>query len=217
MIGGIEETSASFEARSAPRSHPTRSNCCVQESLVGHLRRHGRRPARPLTGVLRPSLGILARPATGCRVGAGPLPFPLPGGSRNFHRWLDPRQVDRYLTDDGNVPNFRKTAARPRAIWQAALRLFPSSCSPPQLFQSFVEPLGAFAYRQPSNCWAYGILPPEHVKDFRRYFRLARCVYRRGAQRRALARAGLWARLWRAPAARFRGYDPRSTDGSADA
>src|SRR6266436_268281 len=29
MIGGVEETSASFEARSAPRSYPTRSVVCV--------------------------------------------------------------------------------------------------------------------------------------------------------------------------------------------
>jgi hypothetical protein len=31
MIGGVEETSASFEARSAPRSYPT--------GLVGHRHR----------------------------------------------------------------------------------------------------------------------------------------------------------------------------------
>src|SRR6516162_3081407 len=29
MIGGIEETSASFEARSAPRSYPTSGGCCL--------------------------------------------------------------------------------------------------------------------------------------------------------------------------------------------
>ena len=31
MIGGIEETSASFEARSAPRSYPTEANNIVPE------------------------------------------------------------------------------------------------------------------------------------------------------------------------------------------
>jgi hypothetical protein len=33
MIGGIEETSASFEARSAPRSYPTRADFLVQMHL----------------------------------------------------------------------------------------------------------------------------------------------------------------------------------------
>src|SRR6266699_2038456 len=53
MIGGIEETSASFEARSAPRSHPTagaRSNprpyrdsevCTAVETMLIHGRHDG--------------------------------------------------------------------------------------------------------------------------------------------------------------------------------
>src|SRR5580700_12348983 len=34
MIGRIEETSASFEARSAPRSHPTDSDMCISTGQV---------------------------------------------------------------------------------------------------------------------------------------------------------------------------------------
>src|ERR1700731_2715810 len=36
MIGGIEETSASFEARSAPRSHPTGGRGWKHPRLPGH-------------------------------------------------------------------------------------------------------------------------------------------------------------------------------------
>jgi putative tryptophan/tyrosine transport system substrate-binding protein len=35
MIGGIEETSASFEARSAPRSYPTGSNVIQRNRQIG--------------------------------------------------------------------------------------------------------------------------------------------------------------------------------------
>jgi hypothetical protein len=46
MIGGIEETSASFEARSAPRSHPTepairpRAQLQLGRSCIGNDDRH---------------------------------------------------------------------------------------------------------------------------------------------------------------------------------
>ena len=56
MIGGIEETSASFEARSAPRSYPTAgapSNGCpyrnhaMQERLKAIIAGFGCKPASP--------------------------------------------------------------------------------------------------------------------------------------------------------------------------
>jgi hypothetical protein len=40
MIGGIEETSASFEARSAPRSHPTEAVMVLDATLDQRAQRH---------------------------------------------------------------------------------------------------------------------------------------------------------------------------------
>src|SRR4051812_16137291 len=40
MRGGIEETSASFEARSAPRSYPTPGHCVVEGALAMAIMPH---------------------------------------------------------------------------------------------------------------------------------------------------------------------------------
>ena len=62
MIGGIEETSASFEARSAPRSYPTKPHRpqAVRSCPRGHRRSVGR-------GSHRPAIEPRNRPFPGCR------------------------------------------------------------------------------------------------------------------------------------------------------
>jgi putative tryptophan/tyrosine transport system substrate-binding protein len=45
MIGGIEETSASFEARSAPRSYPTGTNQADRYRQAGVKILNGTKPA----------------------------------------------------------------------------------------------------------------------------------------------------------------------------
>src|SRR5215831_3312137 len=63
MIGGIEETSASFEARSAPRSYPTGGRCRVTGTSTRHphrpqaVRRHPRGCRRSVgRGTCRPAI-----------------------------------------------------------------------------------------------------------------------------------------------------------------
>ena len=55
MIGGIEETSASFEARSAPQSYPTRGDCgCVETNEGSEVSTIGLDIAKSFLGRPRP-------------------------------------------------------------------------------------------------------------------------------------------------------------------
>ena len=78
MIGGIEETSASFEARSAPRSHPTQNGLLALENTVlrkvysssvsGYLSRHRTPDQHPSHF---PSSGFGQVIQQDCRAGGG--------------------------------------------------------------------------------------------------------------------------------------------------
>src|SRR5262252_1528177 len=57
MIGGIEETSASFEARSAPRSHPTAGGGWQQPSLPRTISGFGPWPTQPIRSRASPLIG----------------------------------------------------------------------------------------------------------------------------------------------------------------
>jgi hypothetical protein len=116
---GIEETSASFEARSAPRSHPTRpylwrrSNCCA----VGHRR------LRPINGSLvarRRSrwAGAVARRSSTCwRVDLAPCENQeAPAGGRQGGRgddcWGQKVPWRRYLAGRCRMTTARAASSR---------------------------------------------------------------------------------------------------------
>jgi len=77
MIGRVEETSASFEARSAPRSYPTahpHESGHARSSRRGQSRRcsrcRGRRGHRPLSSVARAGMSVSVRRSLTLKPGA---------------------------------------------------------------------------------------------------------------------------------------------------
>ena len=129
MIGGIEETSASFEARSAPRSHPTGGISRGRRSnSTGGLRR--RKPAAPI-GLRRAgavSRRARAAAASACGPSAVASCSSAPTAttrraSRRAHSWRKPGSRSR--SGSGRCSRSRRgaTASRPRSCsgsWASA-------------------------------------------------------------------------------------------------